>query len=106
MLSQQLQISTDALVTMCDEVGCSMPASRSIVTIANNFLNAMSLTIALTSVTCDDLRNAVCACQRQNHLELLRNKPLHGKYIHSATLMVWILYGVSSGLTSIYIVNL
>ena len=80
LLSQHLQTSADALVRMCYVVDCSLPASRSIITRANNFLKTMSLTIQLTSVTCDELRGTVCAHQRQCHLEHLNDKPLHGKF--------------------------
>ena len=80
LLSQHLQTSADALIGMYFVVDCSLPASRSIINKANNFLSAMSLTIQPTSVTCGELRGTVCARQRQCHLDDLCDKPLHGKF--------------------------
>ena len=82
MLAHHLRTSDDALVRMCYLLDTSLPPRKSVCSRADAYVAALSVDGDLAQATADELKNLVCDRQRLCRWDILRGKPLHGKFVN------------------------
>jgi len=82
MLACHLKTSDDDLVRMCYLLDTSLPPRKSVCSRANAFVSTMSLDIDLAQATADEVKNVVCDRQKALRWDVLKDKPLHGKFVN------------------------
>ena len=83
MMSHHLQTSQDPLVKACCQLISHFPPRKSLISKADGIIADLSLCINLEH-TPTQLKESLCAAQRERLLGHLCAKPLHGKFINWA----------------------
>ena len=80
IIAHHLSNSSDALVRLCYELNCLLPARSSLSARANFYCAALSITVDVQSCDLISLKSSICKMQFNNLRSSVTAKPLHGRF--------------------------